>query len=158
MNLPRYIPQFDALRGLAVSIVMLYHLHKDVPALHLHTLFRHGWVGVDLFFVLSGFLITGILVESKDSPRYLRNFYARRILRIWPLYFALLLVCFLLIPWVKPESARALKEACGPPFVYFLFLQNLFPTYVGIGPLTITWSLAIEEQFYLFWPLAVWRR
>jgi peptidoglycan/LPS O-acetylase OafA/YrhL len=80
------IPQLDGVRGIAVLLVLLHN--TDVyPSLHLGLIAGNGWMGVDLFFVLSGFLITGILLDTKQSGRYFENFYARRCLRIWPLYY-----------------------------------------------------------------------
>src|ERR1700722_14321772 len=98
MKLPKHIPQLDVVRGVAVLDVMVYHAVDIAPRLHLRPIFGFGYVGVDLFFVLSGFLITGILVHSKNSEAYFANFYARRALRIWPLYYALLLFTFVLLP------------------------------------------------------------
>ena len=76
------IPQLDSVRGLAVLAVLIHNTGRD---LYTGFLTRNGWMGVDLFFVLSGFLITGILLDSRDSQNFLRNFYARRFLRIFPL-------------------------------------------------------------------------
>ncbi len=86
--LPERIPAFDGLRGIAILAVLLYHSHDKVPGTWAEWLFKFGWAGVDLFFVLSGFLITGIILETRDRPHYYRNFYARHILRIWPMYFS----------------------------------------------------------------------
>src|ERR1700751_2354110 len=99
----RHIPQLDVLRGIAVLVEMVYHSPGNVPSLHLKYVTHYGFTGVDLFFVLSGFLITGILLRTKDGPGYLRNFYARRALRIWPLYFCLLTFGFLLVPVLQPH-------------------------------------------------------
>jgi len=106
----------------------------------------HGWLGVDLFFILSGFLITGILLDSRKSEHYFRNFYIRRTLRIVPLYFTCILVMYLAYP------------AAGTYFVLALaFLANFFYPF-GVSPPhgpSLFWSLAIEEHFYLVWPLLV---
>jgi peptidoglycan/LPS O-acetylase OafA/YrhL len=113
---------------------------------------RNGWIGVDLFFVLSGFLITGILVDARGSAHALRNFYVRRVLRIWPLYYALLLGMFLL-------GRAAVTFAASPPdtpwWKYLLFIQNFSVPWKGPYALGVTWSLAIEEQFYILWPWVV---
>jgi peptidoglycan/LPS O-acetylase OafA/YrhL len=152
----RHLPQLDGLRGIAVLIVVLGHL----------AVFSFGFrnarfgaippVGVDLFFVLSGFLITGILVRSKGQAHYYRNFYARRSLRIWPLYIVLLVFIFAIANHRIPNM-NASPNARWP--IYALYLQNIvYPKGVdiaGILPLAITWSLAVEEQFYLVWPLLV---
>jgi peptidoglycan/LPS O-acetylase OafA/YrhL len=151
------IPQLDAVRGLAVLLVLLHNSDR-YSSLHLHLVSDNGWMGVDLFFVLSGFLITGILLDTKQSEGYFRNFYARRCLRIWPLYYSLLLFMFVIVPLVRPSEAHAVFEARSSPWwAYPIFLQNFLipiPT-MATGALGVTWSLAVEEQFYLVWPLVV---
>ena len=156
MKLPKHIPQLDVLRGVAVLVVMLYHITDLVPRLHLKPIFGFGYAGVDLFFVLSGFLITGILVKSKDSKRYFTNFYARRALRIWPLYYLLLFFTFILLPIVHPSLKASIFKLCQPWQAFPLFLQNLTLKRQAFDTLRVTWSLAIEEQFYLVWPVIVW--
>jgi peptidoglycan/LPS O-acetylase OafA/YrhL len=151
------VPQLDAIRGLAVLLVLLHN--TDIyPSLHLQWISANGWMGVDLFFVLSGFLITGILLDAKQSEGYFRNFYARRCLRIWPLYYSVLFFMFVVVPVLRPSLAHAVFEARSSPWwAYPVFLQNFLvpiPS-MAIGPLGVTWSLAVEEQFYLFWPLVV---
>jgi peptidoglycan/LPS O-acetylase OafA/YrhL len=151
------IPQLDAIRGIAVVLVFL-HNTDSFPSLHLQSISRNGWMGVDLFFVLSGFLITGILLDSKDSVGYFKNFYARRCLRIWPLYYSALLFMFVVVPLLRPSEAHTIFEARSSPWwSYPIFLQNFLipiPT-AATGLLGVTWSLAVEEQFYVFWPLVV---
>lgn len=151
------IPQLDAIRGLAVLMVLVHN--TDVyPSLHLGLIADNGWMGVDLFFVLSGFLITGILVDTKRSGDYFRNFYARRCLRIWPLYYSALLFMFVLVPLLRPSEAQTVFAARSSPWwAYPLFLQNfLIPIPpAATGLLGVTWSLAVEEQFYLVWPFVV---
>ncbi len=156
MKLPKHIPQLDVLRGVAVLIVMLYHVEDIVPRLHLRPIINLGYTGVDLFFVLSGFLITGILVRSKESSQYFANFYARRALRIWPLYYLLLLFTFVLLPMVHPTLKVSIFERCHPWQAFPFFLQNLTLKGQAFDTLRVTWSLAIEEQFYLVWPVIVW--
>src|ERR1700722_13969898 len=95
------LAQLDVVRGIAILLVIL-HNTGPLAALHLSTLSTYGWMGVDLFFVLSGFLITGILLETKESDGYFRNFYARRCLRIWPLYYSLLIFMFVIVPRLDP--------------------------------------------------------
>jgi peptidoglycan/LPS O-acetylase OafA/YrhL len=151
------VPQLDAIRGLAILLVILHNQGAQYPSLHLQRVFANGWMGVDLFFVLSGFLITGILVDTKHSEGYLKNFYIRRCLRIWPLYYSVILFMFVVVPFLRPSDAHILKETSSPWWAYPLFLQNFLipiPTN-GAGPLGVTWSLAIEEQFYLVWPWVV---
>jgi peptidoglycan/LPS O-acetylase OafA/YrhL len=142
--LPKHIPELDGLRGLAVLGVVLYHCHPRLIGTQLYNGSLWGWSGVTLFFVLSGFLITSILLESREKPHYFKNFYARRILRIWPVYILVLAVCYLKPDWfVNPGSNT-------PWWAYALLIQNLFHFTLpaAVGP---TWSLAIEEQYYLLW-------
>jgi len=151
------IPQLDAVRGLAVLLVLVHN--TDIyPGLRLGLIAANGWMGVDLFFVLSGFLITGILLDTKKSGAYFRNFYVRRCLRIWPLYYSCLLFMFLVVPLLRPSEAATIFETRSAPWWAFpLFLQNFLvpiPT-MATGLLGVTWSLAVEEQFYLAWPVVV---
>jgi peptidoglycan/LPS O-acetylase OafA/YrhL len=156
--MPPKIPQLDAVRGVAILLVLMVNTSEKYPSLHLEPVFGNGWMGVVLFFALSGFLITGILVDSRQSQGYFRNFYARRCLRIWPLYYAVLLFMFVAVPLLRPAEAHTVFEARSSPWWAFpLFLQNfLLPrSTMATGALGVTWSLAIEEQFYLVWPLIV---
>ncbi len=136
----------------------MVHASGKYPTLHLERFFANGWMGVDLFFVLSGFLITRILLRAKRSDGYFRNFYARRCLRIWPLYYSMLIFMFVAIPLLRPsEAATVFEKRSSPWWAYLVFLQNFLvpiPT-MATGPLGVTWSLAIEEQFYLVWPWVV---
>ena len=151
------IPQLDAVRGIAVLLVLVHNTYI-YPQLHLGWIADNGWMGVDLFFVLSGFLITGILLDTKESHSYFSSFYIRRSLRIWPLYYASLLFMFLIVPMVRPVEAHAIFDPRSSPWwAYPLFLQNYLvpvPTQAR-GLLGVTWSLAVEEHFYLVWPLVV---
>ena len=150
------IPQLDAVRGIAILVVMVHNLNAFSfrPLSYLTT---YGWAGVDLFFVLSGFLITGILIDTKGSEAYFRNFYARRCLRIWPLYYSVLLLMFVIVPLLLPHEAPELFHKSSPWWSYLFYLQNFLvavPTN-GVGPLGVTWSLAVEELFYFVWPFCV---
>jgi len=156
LQIPKHIAQFDYLRGIAVLLVMLFHASHNVRSFPIGEYMSFGRTGVDLFFVLSGFLITGILLDTRDRKGYFTNFYARRILRIWPLYFALLGVMFLVAPILVPRWSAVAMQNAKPAWVFVLFLQNLYFGRNLTGPLGPTWSLAIEEQFYLVWPLLVW--
>jgi len=151
------IPRLDAVRGIAVLLVLVHNTDR-YPALHLHLISDNGWMGVDLFFVLSGFLITGILLDTKQSDGYFKNFYARRCLRIWPLYYSLLLFMFVIVPILRPSEAHNIfADRSSPWWAFPIFLQNFLvpiPT-MATGALGVTWSLAVEEQFYLVWPLVV---
>ena len=163
---PRHhIPALDGLRGFAVLFVFAYHYGGGTTSTHwpLHILgwiTRFGWSGVTLFFILSGFLITGILWDSLDAPHPFRTFYIRRMLRIFPLYYGSLTLVLLSAFTVHPHWPAMLYTA-----VPFLFLQNtpgLIPA-IGLLPsrfgLFHYWSLAVEEQFYLVWPLMLlWAR
>ena len=151
------ILQLDAIRGVAILIVIMHNQSAIYPSLHLQRVFANGWMGVDLFFVLSGFLITRILLDTKQSEGYFKNFYARRCLRIWPLYYSLIFFMFVVVPFLRPSEANTVFEKSSPWWAYPLFLQNFLipnPT-SATGPLAVTWSLAIEEQFYLVWPWVV---
>lgn len=156
MQIPKHIPQFDYLRGVAVLLVMLFHASHDVQSFPMASYTAFGWAGVDLFFVLSGFLITGILLDTRDRTRYFTNFYARRVLRIWPLYFALLGVMFLAVRLLVPRWGESAMQNAKPAWAFVLFLQNLVIGPRLTGPLGPTWSLAIEEQFYFVWPLLIY--
>jgi peptidoglycan/LPS O-acetylase OafA/YrhL len=152
----RHTPALDGLRGLAIVLVMWSHFINVggwVDDSHAGLrLLRGGFVGVDLFFVLSGFLITGILLDApQTSGRYFRVFYLRRAVRIFPLYYAILIGVYLTRP-AGPDS----------PAWYWLFASNLGATLKGdwlVSPKDVSlshfWSLAVEEQFYLVWPLLV---
>ena len=147
--LPSYIPELQGLRGLAVLAVLIYHCHPRLEGTPIHYASLWGWAGVNLFFVLSGLLITSILLEARNKEHYFRNFYARRALRIWPVYVLLLVVVYLSAPWfIGPTITQAVKTA--PWLAYIFLVQNLFHLTIppAIGP---TWSLAIEEQYYFLW-------
>ncbi|MEP7380925.1 MAG: acyltransferase [Gemmatimonadota bacterium] len=161
---PAYIPALDALRGIAVLLVVARHAsavpapENPIAAFLLETM-RAGWMGVDLFFALSGFLITGILLDTKGTPGFLRNFYARRTLRIFPLYFTLLALLFFvgpLTPLVRNEEFQIVRENQGWIWSY---LTNVLISWQGEQSvpfhLSHLWSLALEEQFYLVWPFVV---
>ena len=153
----RRIPQLDAVRGLAILVVMMHNISLKYPVLHAQQIFSNGWMGVDLFFVLSGFLITGILVDTKSSEGFFKNFYVRRCLRIWPLYYSLIFFMFVVIRFLHPSEYHTVVQTSSPWWAFPTFLQNfLLPVSTNAaGPLGVTWSLAIEEQFYLVWPLVV---
>jgi peptidoglycan/LPS O-acetylase OafA/YrhL len=165
------IPALDGVRGVAISLVMLYHfnlIHKPAFAGEAAwiALADVGWAGVDVFFVLSGFLITSILIAAKsdrpDQPKaYFKNFWMRRVLRIFPLYYAFLGLSFGLLPlvadhlpdpsqWNQVPDAQAWFWLYGPNFYYGL------KGFSGVLHLQATWSLGVEEQFYFVWPVVVW--
>jgi peptidoglycan/LPS O-acetylase OafA/YrhL len=141
------IPELDAVRGLASIGVVVFHVY---PA---QAFF--AWSFVDLFFVLSGYLITTIIWENVDKPNFLRVFYFRRILRVWPIYYLTLAIVLA----VNSQSRTGYRiDALGQ---HLTFTQNL-QEYMGlepapfIAPFAPSWSLAVEEQFYLLWPLLIW--
>jgi len=157
------IPALDGVRGLAALMVLFCHFwFWDVWKSHWwYEVVHSGWLGVDLFFVLSGFLITGILLDSKGKARYFAGFYRRRVLRIFPLYyFAILLSLFsILLIDRRPDMAFNGYDSLA---WYFTFLPNVATALKGDWPyqtywvgLAHLWSLAVEEQFYLLWPLVV---
>ena len=152
--LKRQMPGLDALRGLAVLAVVAYHglswnpspqQFRQTWTAYLPGLFAYGWLGVDLFFVLSGFLITGILMDSKGRPGHLRDFYVRRALRILPVFVVVLLIVKLIGRVTWTYIGLCLDYMANMFFVFHLS-GSLY------GPL---WSLAVEEQFYLVWPWLV---
>ena len=147
--LPNYLPELDGLRGLAILAVVLYHCHPRLVGTWIYGASLWGWAGVTLFFALSGFLITSILLTTRDKPRYFHNFHARRALRIWPVYLLLLAVVYLNAPWfIGPSVWDAIKTA--PWLAYIFCVQNLF--HLALPPaLQPTWALAIEEQYYFIW-------
>ncbi len=144
-----FMPELDTLRGIAVLGVLFLHgfewQYGGLQFGHLARLFllltQPGWIGVNLFFVLSGFLITGILLESRNRPDYYRRFYARRALRILPPYYLLLILLGLL--------HQASMAFLGLSFIYLSNLTSFFGVAMDYGPL---WSLAVEEHYYILWP------
>ena len=156
------IKELDGIRGAAILFVLAYHYFSNGAGINnpigrqFLKLFSIGWSGVDLFFVLSGFLIVGILLDAKSSSNYFSSFYIRRALRILPLYY-LLLTLFLILPIFI--SNDGIFKLTFPFWSYLLFIQNLFMIKFDLGAswLGVTWSLAIEEQFYLLLPILVWK-
>jgi len=158
------LTSLDGLRGIAILAVIAEHtlrlFHPTSALSRLWAAFQESsWAGVDLFFVLSGFLITGILLDSRDDKRYFLNFYARRTLRIFPLYYAVLVVAILIVPAVMGFSK--LPELYSRLVANQLWLLTYLQNFVqSSGPHALPgfghfWSLAVEEQFYWVWPLAV---
>jgi peptidoglycan/LPS O-acetylase OafA/YrhL len=140
------IAELDSVRGFAALGVIVFHAN---PAW-----LPFGWAAVDLFFVLSGYLITSIIVRNGDSPGFLRNFYVRRGLRTWPIYYLLIAVLIVLSPLLSrtcswPELPFALTYTQGLPRLWGRAILPFSPY------LAHAWSLAIEEQFYLVWPALV---
>jgi peptidoglycan/LPS O-acetylase OafA/YrhL len=163
----RRIPELDGVRGLAITLVLCFHYCASIVKLepgsfasYLLKPFGLGWSGVDLFFVLSGFLIGGILLDNRGAANYYATFYIRRTCRIFPLYYIWLLGFFVLIH-VSPHLAASLPWLFDHPmplWTYFTYTQNFAMAAAGVfgaNWLGITWSLAIEEHFYLVLPFVI---
>jgi peptidoglycan/LPS O-acetylase OafA/YrhL len=150
----------DGIRGVAILLVIFFHCFERINIFPFNFLSEIGWVGVDLFFVLSGFLITGILNDAKGSDHYLKNFFGKRILRIFPLYYFTLLGIFVIL---KIPGISNINPVLDPrhldSYIYYLtFTQNVFFSFNGWGVTDLLnhfWSLAIEEQFYLIWQFVI---
>jgi len=165
---PQRIPELDGLRGLAVILVLLYqYVAVSIPAdstggLHvIRQLFSKNWSGVDLFFVLSGFLIGGILIDNRSATNYFSVFYTRRISRIFPLYYFFLGIFLLMAHFAQRPGLFSASIFVNrlPTLPYFLYVQNFIMALRGTFGnefLAVTWSLAIEEHFYLLLPMIVW--
>lgn len=144
-----YYPSLDGLRGIAILCVISCHNYNFLP------FFRFGWIGVDLFFVLSGFLITDILLKTKDHRNFLRNFYIRRSLRIFPLFYLFVILYFSIIPFLAEFHEQYIYFKQHWTMVWFHLINWLYifherPNHsLLLGHL---WSLSLEEQFYFFWP------
>jgi peptidoglycan/LPS O-acetylase OafA/YrhL len=172
----RHVPALDGLRGVAILLVLIHHFTPDgtggspltVAFLNaVHT----GWIGVDLFFVLSGFLITGILLDTRTAPGYFRNFIARRTLRIAPLYYGVLLFLFVALPLIAAftrldemsaplfgHQGKELAEISNEQGWLWFYGTNLKIAFDSVrwGAVNHFWSLAVEEHFYLVWPFVVY--
>jgi len=161
------IVALDGVRGLAILLVMLYHYavplrqkYADISILDrlVANVFQSGWIGVDLFFVLSGFLITGILYDTYNNKHFFKNFYIRRTLRIFPLYYAVLFIFLIIFPLVSDTTALMVSDMKENEVWYWTYLLNIRIAILG-GFTDVQagymWSLAVEEQFYLIWPFIV---
>jgi peptidoglycan/LPS O-acetylase OafA/YrhL len=149
-----HLPPLDGIRALAVLFVLFHNFalietNATLPAKLWTSFVGVGWIGVQLFFVLSGYLITGILLDERESPRHLRNFYVRRALRIFPLYYAFLAVRLLVLPRLHLTTALDAPHTAG----FLFYVSNWTDLTIGhIDNMGHLWSLAVEEQFYLVWP------
>lgn len=162
------IPALDGVRGVAILLVLIWHYGQNqlrgepgTAVAALKQVLGFTWSGVDLFFVLSGFLIAGILIDQRQSPRYFQTFYIRRACRIFPIYYLNVLVFFGLALLAVGETGpldRLFMSADVPFWSYATYTQNIYMGLHGAGTggwLAVTWSLAIEEQFYLLLPFLI---
>ena len=165
-----HLPALDGVRAIAIlmviacHVVIVCHSANELPGMtKAQNLFASlagmGWMGVDLFFVLSGFLITGILLDVRTPRNALRNFYARRVLRIVPLYVVFLLFIMLAAPALGLSSIEETAKLRHTQLWYWTYTMNILVAHANWGATTLLvshlWSLAVEEQFYLLWPVAV---
>jgi peptidoglycan/LPS O-acetylase OafA/YrhL len=169
MKITGRIPELDGLRGIAIAMVLLYHYFQQTLvtspgsfAAKVQSALGLGWSGVDLFFVLSGFLIGGILLDAKASTNFFQVFYRRRFFRIVPLYAAILMLFPALAGIAQRANLGDFSWLIGgkplPWYSYFTFTQNFWMAHTerfGAMTLAVTWSLAVEEQFYLTLPILV---
>lgn len=153
-----YRKELDGVRAIAALMIMFFHFcqnfeNNNIVYLSLKKFATFGQTGVSLFFVLSGFLITRILLSAKTSPNYFRNFYVRRALRIFPLYYLFLVINYFIIPFLYKMPVADF----GLQIYYWIYLQDFALTFNwrSIGP-GHYWSLAVEEHFYMFWPLIIY--
>lgn len=162
INFRGHIPALDGVRGIAILTVLLSHflMKEYFPSERAYFIAQNGWMGVDLFFVLSGFLITGILLDSRERPGYFSGFYRRRVLRIFPLYYFAVLVTWLTIVFIEKAPDRLQGYDSFAWFFAFapniaMGLKNDWLWHSQVFNLNHLWSLAVEEQFYILWPLVV---
>ena len=159
------VPELDGVRGLAIVLVLVWHYFVSAlrvapatPLAYIQKAMWLSWSGVDLFFVLSGFLIGGILMDNRNAQNYFSVFYVRRTCRIFPLYFAALALFWLCRAFASPAFAWVFDKSL-PWWSYATYTQNIVGSIrsdwgaMGLG---ITWSLAVEEQFYVMLPLLIW--
>ena len=154
----KYYKELDGIRAMAALMVIFFHFFSGVSSnnsfvLLLKKISIFGQTGVSLFFVLSGFLITRILLEAKNKANYFSSFYVRRILRIIPLYYFFLIIFYFIVPLIFKSQVVSLNKQ----IYYWVYMQNFAMTFnwIAEGPLHF-WSLAIEEHFYIFWPFVIY--
>jgi len=161
-----YFPNLNGIRFIAASLVILTHIEqikafKNVEDFRSLYPMETGLLGVTIFFVLSGFLITYLLLseEQRFNTISIKNFYIRRILRIWPLYYFIVILALFILPhikfftWIGYEKELVYTGFFLKAFLFLIFFPNLVHTLLGVVPYASqTWSVGTEEQFYLFWP------
>lgn len=163
VDLRGHLPVLDGVRGLAVTMVLVFHFVGQMLVTNsaeraVVAVTKYGLLGVDLFFVLSGFLITGLLYEAQDKPYYFRNFYMRRLLRIFPLYYGVLALLFWVVPLLPPFQGPTLDFLLQRQAWAWLYGVNIYLAgheEWSFSYLNHFWSLSVEEHFYLFWPFVV---
>ena len=159
-----HIRELDGIRGLAILLVLIHHLLilPEGPTISkgLNFIGSLGWMGVDLFFVLSGFLISRILIAGREQPHYFRNFYVRRALRIFPVYYAYLAIYYFVVikfGILNLDASRRDEASLALPWLLF-YGTNILIAIKGtfiVATLNHFWTLAVEEHFYLVWPWIV---
>jgi peptidoglycan/LPS O-acetylase OafA/YrhL len=165
-NIRNHVKTLDGVRGLAILLVMIYHFtvpyHHVLPdsdSMMVFILFsKMGWIGVDMFFVLSGYLISSILIDTQSQKHYFKNFYTRRFLRIFPLYYLFLFLLIILLPSISDEFDQKTQIIQENQWWFWMYLVNW--KIMMLGDFNefqsgYMWSLAVEEQFYIVWPIIV---
>jgi len=159
-NFRGYISELDGLRAGGLMMVLMAHFWTEGMSYTGFQLWNMGWIAMDSFFVMSGLLITGILLDAREKPNYYKVYYIRRALRIFPLYYAVLGIwMFIILRTNWGNDYRYMVQHWGSPLWFFLYVGNIrdsimnaWPRPYGFGPL---WSLQVEEQYYLLFPFAV---
>ncbi len=163
LDLRGHLPVLDGIRGLAILMVLLLHFVGNmIPTNSIERVIvgvtNYGSYGVDLFFILSGFLITGILFDARNKPHYFRNFYMRRVLRIFPLYYGVLALVFIVAPLIPIFQGKTLDYLVDRQAWAWLYGVNVYIAIQGdwsFSYLEHLWSLCVEEHFYFVWPVVV---